>query len=154
MAESTRETLIEQIKTAFAAVPAPEGSENGAAGKAWRELGVDVLLREHEKLPVFSTAAYSFYLPAYLLGVLEQFDALDMHEVPARLVRSLAPPKDYQNRLAERVAALTPEQRQAVYDFLLFYKTLYPAESWRYFPEDKSYLDAATKFWKDAAAPA
>jgi hypothetical protein len=164
MDDSQRQNVVEKINAAFPtasdAADSATSIDSSADGslveadlhsKHWNEITVAELLKQHDKLPIFSTAAYGFYLPAYLLGVIRHFDELDIYEVPARLIRSLAPPKDYQNRLSERVQHFTPPQNEAVYSFLLYYKTLYSEESWRYFPEEKQYLDAAIKFWENAS---
>jgi hypothetical protein len=125
------EDLSAKVAAAFADVPRPSpgglvpcdcdecaGVAESFAGLDWREVGAEMLEENYDKLPLLSAAAFRHFLPAYLLYSLEHFEFEGVceytlyHLTPDRETETSAP------YYAERFAAFTPEQMDAVYGFL------------------------------------
>jgi hypothetical protein len=128
-----------QIEVAFATVPYPgddrlvenpadwEAQEIAVAfrGRHWTALPPEVLRCHDSSLTYFTPEAYRFYLPAYLLASLRPYDpSIDRIHIHQRVVWSLTPPKHNgpdMDRFLRKVSDLTPEQKVAVRDFLLWF---------------------------------
>lgn len=117
----------QQIEQAFAGVEYPRGKAvvSDADGKDlvlsftdkhWRDIAVETLT--YSSLYFFTKEGFQFFLPAFLLGALDEANG----ELRTRLVRALAPrePGDPAQEAAfqERIGLCTPSQRAAIRDFL------------------------------------
>jgi hypothetical protein len=125
------ESLKAKVAAAFADVPRPAPGEivpcgcdecagvaRSFAGVSWREVGAEVLEENYDKLPLLSPAAFRHFLPAYLLHSLGRFENAGVCEYT---LYALTPGKaggaaaEYYRA---RFSRFTPEQMEAVYDFL------------------------------------
>jgi hypothetical protein len=148
------EALKQQIAEAFADVPYPgddriiddphdwEAAELRECfkGKHWKELSHDDLFRN--SLSFVGLDAYSFYLPAYLLAALEDF------EHSTHVVFSLWPmaPEENAEHLRwqlRRYDRLDARQRAAVRSFLEYMRD----EMSQYFAGGKEFQDALARYW-------
>ena len=125
------EALAARVEAAFADVPRPApggvvscdceecaGVAKSFAGLDWRGVGAEVREENYDKLPLFSPAAFRHFLPAYLLHSLAHFELAGVCEYT---LYQLTPGKETEasaSHYGEKFAAFTPEQMDAVYDFL------------------------------------
>ena len=125
------ERLKAKVAAAFAHVPRPPAGEvatcgcdecagvaESFAGLDWRDVGAEVLEENYDKLPLFSPAAFRHFLPAYLLRSLERFESEGVCEYT---LYALTPGKETESSARLYTACFspfTPEQMDAVYDFL------------------------------------
>lgn len=164
MDDKLTEQIARQIEAAFANTPYP-GDENISnheredldedfKGKHWRDIPPKSLFAHRSDLGFFTTEAFRFYLPAFVLGVLRHFDEVDT--LTYNLIAYLCPdpyrgfpdpPKlDYEARLKQRTVDFTPDQAAAVQGFLKAYQTLHPE---RFEGSAISILlDSALPFWE------
>jgi hypothetical protein len=162
MNDSLRDKIAQQIRESFSSTPYP-GDHNIAGddpfdgvlveeafrGKHWHDITLELLLKHHSKLPFVSPAAYRFYLPAYILGVLYHFEDLDLMDAPYLLLTTLTP--SYPTslpRFLEVAKHFTPEERAAIHSFLSNCKELFPEERWGYLFNQEEELNAAIEYWK------
>lgn len=89
-----RDAAKAKILTAFAATPYPGDDSlvvdqsgfdpecNEIArefrGKDWKDISVEMLLKYKEALPLFTPAAFRYYLPAYMIGCTDFYDQMDV----------------------------------------------------------------------------
>lgn len=113
--------LVAKIKTAFATRPYPgddqlvddpadyESAEIAEAfrGLHWSEPAPEMLEYNHSALTFFSDAAWRYYVPAFMLVILEHPDKIDM--VDSWLIFGLLPPIVWaEQRRAEEAKGLPP----------------------------------------------
>jgi hypothetical protein len=82
-------------------------------GRRWQSLSIDELRCEYSAVHFFSPAAYRYFLPAFMLAVVERFDDADL--VTDSLLLTLSPDRPL---FRSRVAVLSAQQRQAIRAFL------------------------------------
>lgn len=84
----------------------------------WLDVPRELLLQERDALPLFEPQGFRFYLPAYMLFALEDYEGADM--IPESIVHSLTLP-DAGTKLyefvRERLVLFSEEQRKAVLHF-------------------------------------
>lgn len=128
--------IIQEIKTAFGDMPYP-GAEyivNDRGGndlerkrireefsgyENWLDVPRKLLLQERDALPLFEPQGFRFYLPAYMLFTIEDYDGADM--IPESIVHSLTLPDagtELYEFVRERLVLFSEEQRKAVLHFL------------------------------------
>lgn len=103
-------------------------------GRCWQEMSHEDLLENYDAIYFFNDEAFRYYLPAFIIDVLQHFDDADhlVDEVPAALV----PPsqregeasfksafarlisRDTDARFEERVAGFSRQQERAIQAFL------------------------------------
>jgi hypothetical protein len=118
--------LVPQIRAAFHDRPYP-GDDNlvdvddlegidirrDFKGRRWEEVPPGVIERNHDSLPLFTTEAFCYYLPAYLVYSLETADPTS--NVPFFTLLSLMG-LGPQRRAARRL--MTPQEREAICAYL------------------------------------
>lgn len=128
--------IIQEIKTAFGDMPYP-GAEcivNDRGGndlerkqireefsgyENWLDVPRDLLLQERDALPLFEPQGFRFYLPAYMLFTIEDYDGADT--IPESIVHSLTLPDagtELYEFVRERLVLFSEEQRKAILHFL------------------------------------
>lgn len=128
---SGREALKQQIRGTFAGVPYPSDPiiehdcdecrelEKAFAGKDWKAIELSVIRDNYDKLPLFSSAAFHYFLRAYLLHAVDHLAEDDVCEFTAYAVapgnKSIRDHPKYQE---ERFGLLSPEQTEVVHEFL------------------------------------
>ncbi|HEX2570552.1 MAG TPA: DUF6714 family protein [Polyangia bacterium] len=156
---SRREALQRQIEEAFADVPYPgddhiiddpndwEAAELLACfkGKHWKELGYEDLFQN--SLSFVGIDAYAFYLPAYLLGALDDYKDL------ISVVFGLCPTwseedAEHLQWQLRRYDRLNNRQRAAVRSFLEYMRE----EMSQYFGMFTRFEDALARYWSREAA--
>jgi hypothetical protein len=126
------EELKKKINAAFGNVPYPKESiaphecdecrevRRIFAGKNWKTIEPEILEENHGKLPLFSPAAFNFFLPAYLIYSLDYFEEYDT--VCEFTIYAVTPDnKAVRERLEywqERFEHFTFEQMNCIYEFL------------------------------------
>jgi hypothetical protein len=154
--------LKEQIERAFADTPYPgddhitgpfeawdwesEELRDAFRGKHWKELMPYDVFYHHDTF--LCPAGFQFYLPAYLLAALD-----DYNNVILFTVFSLCPYHPPEKVLSPTLLAwnlrrydqLTPEQKQAVCAFLDFVRE--DPQLGRYFPDRHEIDEAIEKYW-------
>lgn len=92
------------------------------AGIKWQEVNDELLERNYDKIPLFSPQAFVYYLPAFLVYTLNNFDS---HSVIGEFtIYALTPDKKWNqdeeslSYWTEKFSFFTDEKMNAVYDFL------------------------------------
>jgi hypothetical protein len=90
----------------------------------WSKAGDELLEANYDKLPLFSPAAFQYFLPAYLLYTLKNFDD-NFSEVCEFTLFALTPDKNWKEENGEissywidKFAAFTVEQMACIYGVL------------------------------------
>ena len=130
------------IYTAFAGTSTPHSSDvvydnsgdhleceevRGAfEGRAWHEIPLPELTFHAQALFFFTPTAWAYYLPAYLLAVIEGYSQSD--SILGAIVSSLLTSQDpsLQSIRVARVAALTHAQREAAKAFFEWVRAYHP----------------------------
>lgn len=128
--------IIQEIKTAFGDMPYP-GTErivNDLQGydlerkqikeefsryENWQDVPRELLLQERDALPLFEPQGFRFYLPAYMLFSVEDYEGADT--IPESIVHSLTLPDagtELYEFVRERLVLFGEEQRMAILLFL------------------------------------
>src|SRR5688572_8716232 len=47
-------------------------------GKRWQDINLDELIANRDHLPIFTSEAYRYYLPAYMIATISQFESVDV----------------------------------------------------------------------------
>lgn len=92
----------------------------------WQDVSRELLLQERDALPLFEPQGFRFYLPAYMLFVLEDYEGADM--IPESIVHSLTLPDagtELYEFVRERLVLFNEEQRKAVLHFLEYLERCY-----------------------------
>ena len=131
--ESRKRALREQIIAAFEDTPHPgddnisvgtcddEGTAAYFSGKTWRGHTPEVLRWHDSSLRFFTPEAFRYFLPAYMLGTLEDPEEADV--VPGSIWSSLLVERhlyDPQIDCEPRQGSLSPPERQAVAEFVRY----------------------------------
>lgn len=85
----------------------------------WQDVPRELLLQERDALPLFAPRGFRFYLPAYMLFALEDYEGADM--IPESIVHSLTLPDagtELYEFVRERLVLFNEGQRKAVLHFL------------------------------------
>jgi hypothetical protein len=88
-------------------------------GRSWRDLDLETLRRNASALFFFTPAAYRYYLPAFLIAAVRDFERADV--IPDTIVCTLKKPKDSGEDamlFQQRIEGLSEPQRNAVRSFL------------------------------------
>ncbi len=101
--------LKSEIVKAFAEVEQPpkdnialheceecRGVRSDFAKVKWRETSSELLERNYDKIPLFSPAAFNYFLPAYLLYTLNNFDD-ELSDVCDFTLYALTPDKSWKD---------------------------------------------------------
>lgn len=128
--------ITQEIKTAFGDMPYP-GTErivNDLQGydlerkqikeefsryENWQDVPRELLLQERDALPLFEPQGFRFYLPAYMLFVVEDYEGADT--IPESIVHSQTLPDagtELYEFVRERMVLFGEEQRKAILNFL------------------------------------
>jgi hypothetical protein len=131
-----REELRKVIKTAFATVEYPgdehlvydtsgyhlECNQISAIfrGRHWLQLASEMLRKESSALYFMTPAAYRYYLPAYIIECIMNYEQADV--IPETVVHSLIAPCDEKALEAyrRRMESFTPVQLKAILTFLRY----------------------------------
>ena len=158
MAQNERpHQLIKRIEDAFSNTEYPKGITNEGAnqynpetqylvkylrGQIWGSLPLENVLATRDSLPWLSSDALHYFLPAYLIAILEYPDQVDV--LVDNVVSMLTDMKqeDRQRILKLRDTA-SNDQRMAVSDFLEYLKTQ--------FIELEEELSLGLEFWRRRA---
>lgn len=101
------EIMIQEIRDAFGDMPYPgteyltndlEGNdlerkqirEGFSRYENWQDVPRELLVQERDALPLFEPQGFRFYLPAYMLFALEDYEGADI--IPENIVHSLTLP--------------------------------------------------------------
>lgn len=142
--------LIQEIKVAFADMPFPGAQRmvNDMGGDDlerkqireefshytdWQDVPRELLWSERDALSFFEPSGFAFYLPAYMVFAVEDYEGGD--SIPDSLVYALTLPdegSELYEFVRERLALFNEEQGKAILHFL-DYLDMYHAED---FPED------------------
>lgn len=90
-------------------------------GKHWSKLTLGEMFLHRDALAFLTPPAFRFYLPAFLLAILDHYDEVDM--LPLIVIQKLCPPnapifEKYNNSL-NNLGANTREERQALFEMRL-----------------------------------
>ena len=127
----THDHLTRAIEMAFAGTPCPgdggllhpqcmdDGDVKDFYGRTdWRSVPDEIIDRNNASLCFFSAEAYRFYVPAYLIWVLNNFASCDSSTVDSTIY-SFTPGKgDLRQFSLSKYALFNAAQRTAVLDFL------------------------------------
>lgn len=138
--DENKERVRRQILSAFADVPMPEYAEIVApaeegdvyserrlqedlGGKTWENVSPDFFKRRWSLLSCLSAQAFAYYLPALLVAALEHDDP----ELIGAALFAITPRlsaiyfEDADERFNDQTSLLTPEQEDAVIEFLALF---------------------------------
>ena len=161
MSEKLVQQVADQIDKAFADTPYPQGEHIGwdgiddtLRGKHWRDIPLDIIIRERSELSFLTPAGFRFYLPAFMLAALRHYD--EVNTLSGYLVASLSPEPqkdlidptkpDYTDWLRKRVAPFKLDEAEAVWAFLKSCRLLHAVDF-----NNSPYgdlLDGALQFWE------
>lgn len=116
-------------------------------GKNWNEISTELLLSGHAALVYFTPVGFRFYLPAFMLATLFNWDTADI--VPESLILELIPPSDDDPgrvKFNERLAILTTSEKKAVRAFLEYLDKKYAEGK----PPFLLPREALNKYWSRA----
>ena len=133
MIDDVRNSVMRAIEMAFADNPYPadkgllhpqcmddEDIRDFYGRTTWLNIPGEVIDRNNASLCFFSPEAYRFYLPAYLIWALRNFDSSDSFTVDSTIY-SLTPGEGDLRRFSlSKFALLDVDQRRAVLDFLKY----------------------------------
>jgi len=168
MSEEKRKERLQQLKDeiecAFQDIPYP-GDDNIAAnkrdeylerlaefkGKHWKDLTFEFLVPKHSSMIFFTTEAFQFYLPAFLIVSAEFYYESDALSV--NTIRDLVLPdggkyerwKENCDEFYKRFEPLNAGQKKAIRSFLEFIRDMY------LYPEDtlcNNHLIALERYWQ------
>jgi hypothetical protein len=134
------------IRSAFASTPYPGDdrlvTDDGGrdpetrdvakmlSGQRWDQVSLDTLRARAESLPLLTPEAFRYYLPAYMLGVFEHWNDVDV--VRDSVLYNLTPPNERSGRKWEffrtRADQFTPSEGAAIASFLRFMSDRYQAD--------------------------
>lgn len=131
----TEKEIINEINKAFGKLRCPPDDllvrgddiesveiKNAFKGKHWEEIDSKFLLNEYrESLLFFSPMAFRFYLPAYMIVVLQKFDQADI--ITHLLVNALTVSDFYSNRSVFEI--FSDDQKRVVARFLIYLSSAY-----------------------------
>lgn len=166
MGKKTKDELIRAIETAFATTPYPGDDNIGQSheidsvtkafkGKSWRDVSMKLAFDYRGELSYFTPNAFRFYLPGFMIAVLQHPEAVDT--LPTNLILRLTPPEAFEDRwpraTIDRMTQnfltnsdlYTPEEVKAIGDFLEFYakSSLDDFET-----SQLKFIDKAIAFWR------
>lgn len=120
--------------------------DEGFKGKIWKDISIPLLLSHRDDLGSLTPEAFCYYLPAFLLAVLQSAAVLD--SFPENFLEYLIPPKsvsyDRRNKQFIALNALNAQQKTAVAICLKIVGEVYADVEWSDF---QIYLAQAIKFW-------
>ena len=85
----------------------------------WRDVPRELLQREQDALPMFEPQGFRFYLPAYMLFSVEDYEGADI--IPECIVGLLTLPDEgteFYEFIRERLVLFSEEERKAILHFL------------------------------------
>lgn len=131
----------------------PECRELAAAfrGKAWESISTQMIRGHKDAFPLFTPAAFRYYLPAYLLGCIDARSEVDV--AWDSVIFHLAPPSK-SVRFTERAEGFTDLQADALVSFLELVDAAGWVEDWE--PPPKSQAARARRaleYWRLRARP-
>ncbi len=125
--------LIKRIESAFREekYPGDDGLTHGSSMEAvevgdflrarrWQDLRLGELARNHASLFFMTPEALRYYIPAFLVAAVRDYD--DSDQIPSSLLSLLSPfalnDSDYQTRFRQRYELFNDSQRDAIRAFL------------------------------------
>jgi hypothetical protein len=166
MQENSIEEIIQLIANAFDDADFP--SENAvfipSAGhifdidqattelgkKHWRDISVNTLQRNKDRISYLTPQAFHFYFPAFLTGIIKTPHAVDV--LRENIIASLTPSKNEftQPIFESRARTFNTRQVEAILSFFENYTAIYPPDKWSFSIDDQIQVQTAIDFWKDA----
>jgi hypothetical protein len=128
----------------------PESSEiaNAFKGKDWRDVSVEMLRSYAEALPLFTPAAFRYYLPAYMIGCVDSRYAVDV--ALDSVLFNLTPPKDRSgwewDFFWTRAQRFSKREREAIRSFLELMEQ-YKLSDWEGREPPENRVRPALDFW-------
>jgi hypothetical protein len=94
--------------------------ESAFKGKDWRDVSVEMVRDHKDALPLFTPAAFRYYLPAYMIGCVESPREVDV--ALDSVLFNLTPPKKHSgwqwDRFWARAQQFDEHEREAIRSFL------------------------------------
>ena len=128
MTDSTKRDLSVLVRSAFPEVPVPRRKKIVVSGdpeskeivrdfgkRKWSEIPFETLFWHRESLFMMSETGIRYYLPAYLLAMVERYDETDL--MPDAVISSLTPDELWRERSGEYdrlIRGFTQRQIEAV----------------------------------------
>jgi hypothetical protein len=149
-----RARLTQQIESGFSDIEYPGDSAlfgfdmtQKFIGKHWKNVPIEMLKNEDRFLHL-SAKALHFYLPAYLIGIInhpEEMDAL-VDDMLHFLSPSSKP--HVEAKTISYLPDFDPKQSAAILAFLEAYEELFPEGNWKYYPPTREALERAIVYWE------
>jgi hypothetical protein len=154
----SKEQLAEQIRAAFFCVKRPPDDKllhfTNTGGELWVEsflgntetdwmdVSPDKIEYESSALTVLSPSAFAYYLPAYMIWVLNNYATSSSNTVDYTLyaLDLTGRTDDLRKVMEDRFSALSREQGQAVFEFLKYMSEVKEVES-------RAACDAIASYW-------
>ncbi len=172
LSEYTPELIEQQIKQAFADTRYPgddkivlggyddeyeiEGIKTTFLGQNWQDMTSEMLHRYSATFAFLTEKAYRYYLPAYLLELLDWTEGKGMHPRNVDVIHHLRPPYDTPGDTSQRArdimlsrySGFTFAQCEAIRKFLEYLSKRLPEH---YREEKEDVYHALNDFWNDAS---
>jgi hypothetical protein len=130
--------------------------EEGFMGKRWKDITHQLLWNHRDEIGSLTPDAFRYYLPAFLLAVLQSSEKLDAF--PIIFIPYLIPPVSISHdkyvkkeQIFIALDSLTAEQKRTVGICLNMIAELYPGDKWSTFEEHRKQLAQAVEFWSQYA---
>jgi uncharacterized protein DUF6714 len=157
MWQERKEKLIREIEQAFADIEYPGDDKivpvlnqmdywrlsNDFKGTDWKAIDPDILVKHVYDLPLLTSEAFRFYLPAYLIAALSGHPSGDFSEFT---YYGLVPPEAEGSEMdwfLERVNGFNTLQKSVIKEYVQLYIE-------RDHFDSSSLNERTAKFWKDA----
>jgi hypothetical protein len=119
-------------------------------GKEWQSVPPEIVHEHKDALPLFTPAAFCYYLPAYLMACIDAREQIDV--AWDSVIIRLTPPKNLQGSRMEffrtRAEGFSPTQAEALLAFLEFAFEKEKADWAREGLEPQKDFPQAIKYWK------
>jgi Uma2 family endonuclease len=157
--EAIRQQVVKQIEEAFANTPHPGNKRIGVygysidydlLGKHWKEIPLDIIVKQRGELSFLTLEAYRYYIPAFMTATLLHYEEVDT--LAGNLISHFSPPAEESgltDYFLRKNAGFNRGEQKAILTFLESYLLLHPTE---YPTDDTVYrpmLDRGIEYWKN-----
>lgn len=114
-------------------------------GKRWTDLTTETLLFNHDALSYFTPAGFRYYLPAFMLASITDWDSADI--IPECVIFNLTAPSSTESGgidFRDRLAVMSDQQKATIADFLEYLDKKHHHDN----PPFLLPQESLEKFWK------
>ncbi len=152
--------MADKIRAAFSNTTYPGDDWIGTRevkdfiGKRWEEVSVQQTQSAETYLEAFNFRGMSYFLPAFLLAIVEHYNQMVDELLPETLLSLWLAPRrvpESQPYFVLMVNQLTPDQKETIYEYVLSLRDLDPVRFGSSTGYLRERLEKATEYWKKEA---